>query len=165
MESRTVRKWIINLSASVGLITYAVGAGLPAESLWFDPGIPTFLSTPQGEDPVLVYDREIKREQLIAYYGVIRDAATGETVCESRAGPFTYEKNHGPIIGKTLTWFFPNDPRCQNLPVGDYYGSVTWVVDQPLAPFLPNMLSGFGWLLPSKSVSRSIPVFAITGEV
>ena len=142
---------------------YGLASAVPLSWFWFDPGQPTFKDAVAGGDPELVFSRQIKRNALMHYSVIIRDAADDDIDCEGTGGPFEYRKNQGPLIGKTLGWWVPSDPRCSRLPVGAYYGSVTWTAVRPLADLLPEVLQGpLGWILPPKTVSRDIPLFNIT---
>jgi hypothetical protein len=145
------------------LTAYVVAATLPASSLWFAPGQVSFVDARVGDDPVLVYDRVIKRATSISYYVIIRDALTTDAACEGKGGPILYEQREGSLLGKTLSWWVPQDPRCKSLPESSYYGYVTWTIEYPLEPFLPEFLSGLKWLLPPKTVTREIPLFSIIG--
>lgn len=143
---------------------YVIGAAVPLEWFWFNPGIPVFADTEFGKDPELSYDRHIKAVTGISYAVILRDAATRDVVCDATGGPFDYlPEKSGPMIGKTLSWFAPSDPRCKSLPVGTYYGQATWTVSYPLRAYLPSVLQGaLGWILPPKSITRDIPPFKIT---
>lgn len=144
---------------------YAAAAAVPMETFWFDPGTPVIRDAVVGSDPELVFSRNIKRDALIQYSLLIRSAADNHAACDAVGGPFTYRKHSGPLIGKTLGWWGSSDPRCGRLPVGAYYGQVTWTAVAPLGDLLPEFLRGpLGWLLPPKRVSREIMIFNILPE-
>lgn len=150
--------WAIIAFAAV----YAAAAAVPMETLWFAPGEPIIKDTVEGSDPELVFSRDIKRDAMIRYSVIIRNAEDKDVVCEWNGGPFRYLAQSGPLIGKTLGWWAPGDPRCARLPVGVYYGQVEWTAVRPLGDLLPVFLRGpFGWLLPPKSVTREIMIFNI----
>jgi hypothetical protein len=133
------------------------------EWLWFDPNQPQLVSTEVGQPVNLVFTRDIKVATDIQYAVIIRSVDSNEVACEAHGGPFEYKQQKGPLVGKTLAWWAPDDPRCSNLPPGSYYGEVIWTAVTPLASFLPDALDGtLGWLLPTKHVKRDIPVFSIT---
>ena len=143
---------------------YVIGAAVPLEWFWFNPGTPIFADTEAGGDPELFYDRQIKAVIGISYALILRDAKTHDVVCDANGGPFDYlPEKSGPLIGKTLSWFAPSDPRCRALPPGTYFGQVTWTAAYPLRAYLPGILQGpLGWIIPPKSVTRDIPPFKIT---
>lgn len=144
---------------------YGAAAAVPMQALWFDPGQPVIRDAVVGTASDLVFSRNIKRDSMIGYVLVIRDAADRDVVCDASGGPFLYLQGDGPLIGKTLGWWGPSDPRCARLPVGAYYGVVTWTAVRPLGDLLPGVLQGpLGWLLPPKSVSRDIMIFNILPE-
>ena len=150
--------WAIIAFASA----YLAAAAVPMETLWFAPGEPIFKDTVVGGDPELVFSRDIRRDAMIRYSVIIRNAEDKEVVCEWNGGPFKYLEQSGPLIGKTLGWWAPGDNRCAHLPVGTYYGQVEWTAVRPLGDLLPGFLkSPLGWLLPPKSVTREIMVFNI----
>lgn len=146
---------------------YVIGAMLPLEWFWFDPGTPRFADTEVGGDPPLTYIREIKVVVALSYSVILRDMTTQDVVCDAAGGPFDYlPSKSGPLVGKTLSVWAPADDRCAHLPVGEYYGSVTWEAAYPLRAFLPDLLDGpLGWLIPPKSVTRQIAPFKITAKV
>jgi hypothetical protein len=149
------------VALAVLAIPYLVGAMLPAELLWYNPGLVHFQDAKQGTAPVLEFTRNIKRESSISYSVVVRNA-DGAVVCEGRGGPFTYKIVNGPLIGKDLVWWAAGDGRCGRIPVGSYWSETCWKVETPLAALLPELLkTPFGWLLPPKRICRTSDVFNI----
>lgn len=144
--------------------TYVAGAMVPLEWLWFDPGTPEFQNAVVGSDPQLIFVRDIKTNVAMSYAVILRNAADKDVVCDAVGGPFTYlPERSGALVGKGLKWFAPSDARCSSLPVGTYYGEVTWTAAYPLRAYLPGFLGGLlGWIVPSKSVTRDIAPFEIT---
>lgn len=135
---------------------------LPATLFWYNPGVVLFSDTTVGTPPALSFYREIKRDSMIEYSVVVRDS-DGEVACDSRGGPYQYQKQEGAVINKTLREWAPQDPRCANLPVGAFRVETTWRIVRPLGDFLPQgMLEEmFGGILPPKYVTRVSPVFHV----
>lgn len=73
-----------------------------------------------------------------------------------------YRRNFGQVLGETLGWWVPSDPRCLLLPPGSYEVSTTWQVIDPLTAFLPSWLDEWlGWIVPPKRVTRVSPPFMV----
>lgn len=141
---------------------YAVAAALPLESLWFDPSEPFVSDAVVGQDPHLRFSRQIKVPVEMSFSVILRHAETLDVACTANGGPFEYlPAKSGPLLNKGVWWFAPSDD-CRNLPVGIYFGSVTWTAAYPMRPFLPSFLRGWlGWIIPPKTVTREILAFQI----
>lgn len=135
---------------------------LPATVAWYNPVVVLFSDTTVGTPPALSFYREIKRDSMIEYSVVVRNA-DGEVICDSRGGPFQYKKQEGAVVNKTLTDWAPQDPRCAHLPEGAFRVETTWRVVRPLGDFLPPgiLREMFGGVLPPKYVTRVSPVFHV----
>lgn len=152
--------------AGVAFVAYVALAALSAESLWFRPSVPVFADATEGEVPALTYSRAILRPADIRYSVVVRATGQAWPACESPNGPFPYLAASGPVDGKDLAWWAPNDPRCLDLPPGSYWAVTTWEVIDPLGDLLPAPLDGWlGWILPPKRLTRESPLFTIHPEV
>lgn len=148
------------------ILTYLGLCLIPGEWFWFDPSEPSFEDSIVGEDPPLRFNREIKRVTSIQYAVLLRKDQQDEPACDARGGPFPYlPERSGAAAGWTLSTWAPSDLRCHHLPVGSYYGVVTWTIVNPyrdlLPPWLQPILGGLTAIIPPKEVRRNIPVFSI----
>lgn len=154
---------------ALGMVAYIGLCMVPGEALWFDPGQPMFEDTVVGGDPVLKFNREIKRETTMRYAVFLRRDQDDDPACDAEGGPFTYlPAKSGVLVDGTLGKWAPSDPRCRQLPVGSYYGTVTWTITNPYRDLLPKALQpwlgGLMSLLPPKEIQRTIPTFTITAS-
>lgn len=157
------------IAGAVGMAVYVGLCSVPGEAFWFDPGEPVFEDAVVGQDPVLRFSREIKRETDMRYAVLLRRNSLDDPACDAEGGPFTYlPEKSGAAVGWTLSRWAPSDPRCAALPVGTYYGSVTWTITNPYRDLLPKwlqpILGGLMSIIPPKEIHRDIPIFTITPE-
>ena len=147
------------------LFFYAPLAMIPAEWLWYDPGIPTFSDTVYGEPVSVYFTRDIKTETFASYAAVLRNAGDGEPVCDGFGGPFQYKPTRGPkaIVDKNFHWWMGKSSCPDQLLPGTYSVETTWLVRHPLGDYLPEPFSQMlGWIIPAKTVTRISPVFTVT---
>ena len=143
------------------LFLYAPLAMMPAEWLWYDPGVPTFGDVVSGNPIPVFFSRDIKRLSLIQYAAVLRQADSGIAVCDGNGGPFPYKPKSGAVIDKDLHWWMGGDCAATLTP-GHYWVETTWTVVRPLGDLLPAPLDQmFGWIIPAKTVTRISPVFNV----
>jgi hypothetical protein len=157
---KAIRRWTLWFA----FLVYCGFAVAPAE-LWFNPGVPEFLDTEQGQAPELRFPREVRVSTTISYSTVTRvivDGELGDTVCEGDNGNgFPYREVDGWLLGKDLTWWSDGDERCGNLPPGLYQTKTEWSIRRPLDPFLPSWLKFIGWIVPPKPIHRVSPPFEV----
>ena len=72
------------------------------------------------------------RSSFLGEYGaIVREVESGNVVCEASGGPFTYGR--WPIRRKiwTVAKWAPSDPRCLELPPGEYFMETCWTAIEP----------------------------------
>ena len=144
------------------MLVYVILTAIPGEWFWFDPTEPVIADSRVGEDPHVTYLRDIKAKAGIRYSVILRTGPEATAACIDAAGPFNYlPKRSGPLDMALTEW--TTDPRCHDLPVGVYYGQVTWTIINPYRDLLPEwlrpILGGVASIIPPKEVERDIPIF------
>lgn len=157
---------------------YTAVAVAPASWFGFHPGQVRFNDAPSGVSPIIEYTRTIDRAVWAKYRVTVRtarvdvseiadgDAVFSDVVCEVNSLPFTYQPASGPLVGKSLTWWAPSDPRCDGLADGIYWVETCWFLLDPIGDLIRVAVPSFpkrvlGPLTSTKVICRDSNVFYI----
>lgn len=88
--------------------------------------------------PQVTVTRSIWRDVSMSYTVIVRKSDTLDIVCEGSAGPFPYRAQATGSKAFALHEWAGGDPRCKNLPTGDYVMSTTWEHATVLPFFAPR---------------------------
>ncbi len=91
-------------------------------------GIPNFTV---GDNPKVLYDREVKQPFHATFTAEIQDAATLQSVCASTKSVNYSPEKKLPEGGPTLSWLMYREPLpdCQP-PVGTYRVQICWTIER-----------------------------------
>lgn len=79
------------------------------------------------------------KDFLGEYAVTVRSQPLNGIVCEARGGPFLYRTDSTRPDPLTMAWWAPSDPRCVNLPDGDFILETCWTVLKPFGGFVDEI--------------------------
>lgn len=118
------------------LALYIVASLWPAR-FWYNPGLMYVPNSREGERIVLHFTGGVVRGFDGSYAVLVREIDTGKVVCDASGGPFPYRTDATRPDPLTIGWWAPSDPRCANLPAGNYILETCWTVGGLLWGILP----------------------------
>ena len=125
----------LDVTSAVAVAGFAAWVGLssiPLDWFWFRA---SHFTVTNGAHPLIDIQREILRPVQMKYTVTIRRIENRTVVCQSGAGPFTYD--HTALLPDeiTLEWWAPSDRRCHELQAGTYTMETCWTA---LLGWLPD---------------------------
>lgn len=100
-------------------------SALPLSLFWFDPGPVVIQDAKEGESPKIGFSRDIKRNVVMQYSVVIRDANLA-VYCEDRSAPIEYRSDSQLPEDLDLAWWAFGTEACHRPPVGSYIVTTCW---------------------------------------
>lgn len=113
-----------------GFLIFASLTLFTPPTIWIKDTHISVSDTRQGDPIEIEYDGRTVREFIGKYGVIVRDAVSGQIVCEARGGPFPYVIGSTRPDPLTMTWWAVSDSRCygQNMPTGLYEMSTCWSI-------------------------------------
>lgn len=104
----------------VAMLFLSVGAMFVTADRWVILRSLTVIDAHAGQEVAIIYDREFKRDFIGAWNVFVWQIQRGEwsAFCEAH-GQWPYATAR-PAKSRTLSWLTNQDPRCSELPPGEY---------------------------------------------
>lgn len=131
MTLRIVNYLAISFAILVLTVTLA-----PA-SIWFKVNAVRVSDTYVGDPAPITADREVRRAFSGSYHVLVRGADSSMASCDASSGVFTYDVKV-ELLNRDMAWWAPSDPRCSNLPEGEYIMETTWTLHNLFWGLVPN---------------------------